>query len=379
MTTTNDAEPETLPPALLACAEQAVAALEALRRQAAVESGDPTGTPAADDLVLTWRAGGSAETLAAQVYRAALRSAADREPLQTGRVYCYHCANAICDHSQPDAPGHVFAGYANTGSPIWRELSSFLNEMGDDRVDRLFGGSRAIVARVISRKTLIQEQFSAYGRDSLTYRIVGQVVGGHWELDGSRHALTVQIVETADHALGLQTLASPALLAAIYSGGDSESGRFYQLHGHRRQLARRVQTLSTAWQGCLDRKQRAELRGQIFTALRQFAAGIERQGRQGRRRTQHAQERAQQDRPVAKAVEDVAAAGPGDFYRDRKTQSVVVIGKRGRSHVFSGDGRHITSLALPGDLLERRKARRRYVPLDPDERDTFRLALQPPG
>jgi hypothetical protein len=290
-------------------------------------------------------------------------------------VYCYACAAATCAHSVPEAPGAVFTGYANNGTPVWQELANALLELEDDRIDRLYGRPPSVLARVVGRKRLIQDQFSAFGRDSLTYRIIGQVICGHYEVDGVRHAATLQVVETADHALGLQTVASPALLAAIDSGGDRESGRFFHLHGARRQLLRRVQTASRHWQGCLDRQQRSDLRTQLFTTLRQFAGSVERQGRQGRRRTRHAQERATQNRPVAKAVEDVAQAGPGDFYRDRKTQSVVVLGRRGRSHVFSGDGRHITSLALPGDLLERRKARRRYVPLDPGEREAFCLAI----
>ena len=50
-------------------------------------------------------------------------------------------------------------------------------------------------------------------------------------------------------------------------------------------------------------------------------------------------------------------------------------GKRGRVHVFAPDGRHVTSLSLEPDAVDRRVRRGRWRPASDEERADFRRSL----
>jgi hypothetical protein len=115
-----------------------------------------------------------------------------------------------------------------------------------------------------------------------------------------------------------------------------------------------------------------EVRREVFAVLRHLARSLERKGRQEHGRTVHAETRAQQARPVSAGRDDLNQAQPTDFYRDVVRHSIVVAGRSGRCHVYTSDGRHITTLAISGKELESRVRRRRYQALTPEESDIFR-------
>jgi hypothetical protein len=75
------------------------------------------------------------------------------------------------------------------------------------------------------------------------------------------------------------------------------------------------------------------------------------------------------------AIGDLAAASDADLFHDTVRQSIVITGRSGRAHVFNSNGRHITSLVIPRDKLERLCARKRYVLLTAGERKEFREAV----
>ena len=368
-------EREGLPPAVLTAATAVEAALAAFWRAALAECGWPTDRPPPSALRLHWTPGEPAAACAERAYRALQAAAAQRGTLLPGRVFCYQCGAADCAHAVPETPGQVFAGYANTGRPQWQELFNYLLALGDERAALLYGDTPPFVTRLLSRRRLIAEQFLAFGRDSLSYRILGQLVAGYVPLAGERYALSVQVVETADHRLTVQLLAAPRLHEALLEAAGGPAATLDRLHRGLRGLRQDVATLEALWRPCQDADERGKLLLQLFSHLRRLAAAIERRGRQDRRRTPHAEERLGQQRPVHKASDDLASAAPADFFRDRKTQTVVVAGKRGRVHVFGRDGRHITTLPLPRDQFERRVARARYVPLPPADLAAFRATL----
>ena len=99
------------------------------------------------------------------------------------------------------------------------------------------------------------------------------------------------------------------------------------------------------------------------------------QWRQHGRRTAHAETRGQQSRPVHKARDDALAATAADCFHDVIRESIVIRGKGNRAHVFNKSGRHITSLSLQGDEVERRQRRKRYVPLTDAELTQLKTAL----
>jgi hypothetical protein len=358
--------------AVLAAAEAASAALAALQHAAFAESEFPPDAPPPPGAALSWTAGMTAADLAADALEAAHRAAAAGSPVQDGRAYCYNCNSADCAHAEPNGDTAVFAGYQDTGRPQWTELCSNLLEVGDRRVADLFAERPTILARVVGRKRLIAQQLPSFGRSSLTYQVIGQLVAGYLTVRGTPHALTFQVVNSKQHRLHCQLLAAPALREALAEACGSRQSTLYRVHDALREARRRIDALNGRWGQPKTRAERKELEGLVFGHLRHLGTSIERKDRQGRRRTRHAAARAQERRPVHKACEDVANAGNDRFFRDTVKDSVIVLGRSGRSHVFNEAGRHITSLVIPGDKFDRRRQRHRYVPMETEAVAAFR-------
>lgn len=372
--TSGKAEPDA-PSTLAEQAAAAVAAMAELCQTAARECGGQPDDASLAEVELGWSPSVSAADLAEQARSTVRAALAEHAVVRPGHVYCYHCESSDCEHSAPPTAGQVFGGYENTGRPRWQELFNCLLEFEDERVDQLFDERPVVLARLVGRKSLITEQFVAYGRDSLTYRVVGQVVAGYLKVKRAQCAMTVQIVETAEHHLATQVIAPDILIEALTDADNRRASTLCRIHDGLRKLRRRVRRLDSEWKSQREKKQRQQNRAQVFTYLRHLAGSIERKDRQSRRRSDHAQQRSQEQRPVPQANADLAAAGADSFFRDRKTQGIIVLGKKGRSHVFSQEGKHITSLAMGGDQLQRRVQRRRFVPLEAKRIAAFKAAV----
>jgi hypothetical protein len=354
-------------------AQDAVRALEALRRAAFADC-DGTEVPAEshEDFELAWSPGMAPADLAEQALASAAECLAEYQTFRSGCVYCYGCRSASCEHAQPETASQVFAGYQATGRPYWEEFFNFLLSLDDDRADRLFAERPELLSRVIGRKRLTGEQLESFGRNSLTYRIWGQVVAGYVLVDGERMAFSVQIVENKAHQLRLQVLAPEGLQAALVDTPNASRSALHRVHEALQEARHSMVEISHLWEAHHGRKRLAEVREKAFSILRHLAHSIERKGRQRVRRTAHAELRGNQQRPVHAAREDLSQATDGDFYRDRFRGSVIVTGKSGRAHAFNDEGRHITSFVLQGNELDRRLQRHRYQPLDEPERTAFR-------
>ncbi|MGI6302737.1 MAG: hypothetical protein ACOX52_17010 [Verrucomicrobiota bacterium] len=74
---------------------------------------------------------------------------------------------------------------------------------------------------------------------------------------------------------------------------------------------------------------------EVPQVIRGLVQDLERQGRQGVRRTVHAEERGTQQRPVHMAIEDLHRAGPDQFFFDEHRRTIVVLGSRHRAHAFT--------------------------------------------
>jgi hypothetical protein len=112
------------------------------------------------------------------------------------------------------------------------------------------------------------------------------------------------------------------------------------------------------------------------TILRKATRSLERLGRQSQRRTLHAEKRHAEKRPTSKALEDAAGAKDESLYQDDREGTIIVLGSRSRTHVFSPEGRHITSLSLKKEEVESRKRRQRWRPLGAEGRRLFRESLR---
>lgn len=305
-----------------------------------------------------------------------------------GHVYDFFTDSAESSYSLPPSPAHVFAGFAANGKPMWETFPNVCLARKEPRVDRLWAEPPEVIAIVQRGDELSTELLPEFGRGSLAYAVLGQVVLGllprnldPQHPDRDRVALTLQIVETSQgterhrlrfNALGL--LPQEIAFAAADNDARSPAEAFRQILRAARQrvdaLGQRV-TLAARRGEKLDR---TELVRQILSRLR---ADVNRVWKVRSYRTQHAANRHQSgDRPTGVALADARAAGDGRLLRDAHRETIIVLGPKSRAHVFTPAGRHVTSLQLTPGEAERKADKGRWRPLDRAVADDFRRAVE---
>jgi hypothetical protein len=324
-----------------------------------------------------------------QIRRAVREAVARRDVFRAGRIWCYRCESADCAHSLPPAPDRVFGGYGATGLPSWPRLPELLLQRRHPGVAALFGpASRAIAADFVSGADLTENQLEAFGRGSSTYAVLGQAVFGFLSLrpaadadaEAVRTAFTLQAVETRSARgtprLDLNVVAlTPDGSPAADALADPSHQRVMNIVSVARRRLRHLVAAPAGPRGAAARCAPA-LAGRAEAILRDAVRGLERLTRQAERRTRHAEGRGLERRPTAKAREDALAAQPESLLRDGRRGTVVVLGPGQRVHVFSAEGRHVTSLAMDADAVRRRRRLERWEPLDAAARAAFRAALE---
>ena len=116
------------------------------------------------------------------------------------------------------------------------------------------------------------------------------------------------------------------------------------------------------WPGGETMTLRIERAGEYAERLLQdMAHGFARKARRGEFRTDHAQKRSgQRGRPTGMAKSDLEAAKSDRVFFDEKEKTWVITASKGRTHVFSSEGMHVTSLHLDRRAIDGRLARRRW-------------------
>ncbi len=331
----------------------------------------------------------TAAPLAEQIDHAVREASAREGAFRSGRVYCYRCDSTECAHSAPPEAGRVFGGYSPTGMPLWAELVQLLVELRHPGAEYLYDPTlRHLAAAYVGPAALKERQLGIFGGESKTYDILGQVVCGFlWfprrdagALAREKTALTLQAAVIRDRRHRFKVVLN--VLGRLSGGQEAVEYLEGPLHMRvvdtisqcRRMLARvRPGVPHRGHRGTPPRKDPvADAEG----ILRRTARALERLGRQSSRRTLHAETRGFQKRPTAKALEDAAGALDEQLFWDEWTSTVVVLGARGRAHVFSPEGRHITSLALRKEEVQGRRRKRRWRPLEGERRRLFREALE---
>ncbi len=307
-----------------------------------------------------------------------------------GRIYCFQCRSASCRHAAPAEPDAVFVGYGATGKPRWQSFVSTCLDAGVRDVDRLFGASPDIVSVVHDPQVLDAALIERFRKDAPRFRVLAQVTAGLLPAElctvqgGPRRAVTFQVVEAAFgpggvriafHSIGLDPI---ALALACEEERTARSAR--QLQRVLRRVRQQVDALGRSTAAA--RRRGADLRedrrvGALAASLR---ADLDRVFRVVRRRTEHAADRADsRRRPTSPALREALAAPPDHFFVDSVHGTVVVVGRRGRAHVFSRGGVHVTSFVLDRTELERRVSRGRFESMAPGEVETFRTAVRAGG
>jgi hypothetical protein len=310
-------------------------------------------------------------------------SAAVASPYRSGRVYCFRCETAGCGHAAPDAPNEVFAGYGQTGLPLWEDFAQALLADGHDGVEHLYEGGRRLVARFEDGEALKSRQLAAFGKDSKTHDVLGQVAAGWFHVNGrdERLALSLLAVEhrgpQGEVQLDLNIVGRPTAhgdLAHVL-GGILDERHASAIRGARSALKGLQERLRSK----PARKQpavRDEILGRVPFLLRKLERNLGATERRRVRRTGHAEERRKQQRPVQSALREALKARPETTLVDEHEGTLVVLGKRNRVHVFSPEGRHVTSLSLEPDAVDRRIRRERWRPATQEEAEALQGRLR---
>jgi hypothetical protein len=316
----------------------------------------------------------SAPALLSQISKALRQTGSRVASVVPGRVFCYRCDRADCEHSAPPRPQSVFAGFSPTGQPQWEDFAQALLEARHERVDDLFAELPAVLGLVQAGRDLKARLLHPFGKSSKTYDVLGQIVAGHFAGPGAAPcAVTVQAIESRNpDGRTRLTLNRIGVEAAEFFDAHPEHAFAIALKSARLRLAQIEEELG---EGAASPSRRSELMRKVPGILHDLRRVLERAGRQRQRRTKHAAERRLENRPTQAALRDAWSASDADLLADETRGTLIVLGPHGRAHAFTPAGRHVTSLILDREALSRRIARKRWRPATPAEIEGLRTAL----
>lgn len=287
-----------------------------------------------------------------------------RSVFKIGRVYCLRCASPDCEHAVPTFSTEVFAGYSPSGVPRFQDLGQWLLQHQDPRVDHVYRTPPGLVAHLATGADLLRHLLPAFRDADSGYHIHGQVAVG-WYMFPTEYgvptpvALTFQIVSTRPKK-GRQRFG----LNLIGVGPDDEPlenlfdriGEIPWLDASRwaQSILRDVERSASRRQPPKDEQIEKRLTG-MLTGL---ARRLEHQRRARDRKTHHGQKRHRdRTRPTDMAFADLEHAKDENILVDTRRETLVVIGDRGRAHVFNLSGRLVTSIRYSPAAIDKRRQR----------------------
>jgi hypothetical protein len=229
-----------------------------------------------------------------------------------------------------------------------------------------------------------ETRLAAFGDGSAAFRVLGQVVAGlvpvdfHRE-DGDRAVLTVQIVASEDAGglrLRLNHLGISARAINLAASSGPPRNRAEQLRRTLRQAQKRLDAVARA-QGAARGEVSGDLGQAVSPILARLRGDVARIFSGDRGRTAHAKTRHQSaTRPTSEARVEAENAPQDRILTDERRATYVVLGRKGRAHVFAGDGRHVTSLRLEPGEVDRKTRRKRWRLATSAEVAELRAGLQ---
>ncbi len=300
-----------------------------------------------------------------------------RAVLQPGRVVCLRCGGAGCEHAAPAGPREVFGGYGPTGLPRFVDFGAWLLGRKDPRVDLLYRQPPPLVAAVASGRELTAGLLPPFHGNG-SYRLHGQVAAGWFTGPGAGGApeplaVTLQVVssggERGRRRYGVNVL-------GVGPGGTPLEHLWDS-------LGEIPWSDAVRWaQAALDGLGRSrapddDLAARLDGILNGLARRLEKGRRARERKTRHGRERsADRDRPTEMALTDLARARREDVLVDTRSAGLVVLGERGRAHVFNPDGKLVTSIRYSPPAIERRRTRGLWRPAEPAEIELLRARVE---
>ncbi len=319
----------------------------------------------------------------------------ERSVFRPGRAFCLRCSTPDCSHAVALDPRQVFAGYGPTGLPRFLDFGQLLLERRDPRVETLFRDTPGLVALTLGEADLCAALAAPFQKREDGFRLLGQVTAGWYRV---RAATGVE----APFAVGFQILSVRAkkgrrslalnVLGSAPGGGPLEA--LYDRLGNNipwLDAVRWAQTALASVERSLDAQHSSSGKKGAKTALPHngrpaqpraldlapsrlqgildgLAHRLEKDRRARDRRTTHAEiRRTEGDRPTGMALADLARAAAHEVLVDVQRDTHVVLGERGRAHVFNREGRHVTSIRYTQGALDKRRERGFWRPAKPEE------------
>ena len=312
---------------------------------------------------------GAAETLEATLQASLEAALVQHATFLPGRAYCLKDQSSECEHAYQPGPRAIFTGYGATGLPRWADLGQWLLERGDPEVELLFAAKPGFVCRVLGEEELCHELLDAYRDEEGGYRLHGQVVAGWYPAPGPHGlktplALTLQVVSSRPQG-GPRGVPRRFALTLLARGPEGET--LEELYDRMAQVpwlgpVRWAQDILASIEADGARARSSKARRHRDARLEGLLGGLARRltrDRRGKdRRTRHGEQRhGEDDRPTGMALADLRRAGRDDLLFDVRRETLVVLGEKGRAHVFSPDGKLVTSVRYSPAAIDRRRTK----------------------
>ncbi|MFT7617305.1 MAG: hypothetical protein ACI97A_000940 [Planctomycetota bacterium] len=301
-------------------------------------------------------------------------SIASNAAFRPGVVYSFFSESADPEVGSPKTPRDVFAGYSETGVPKFLSMLDFGIEKKHPGVEHLAQENGQVVAIKSGREELVAARLPDFERRNRAYDIRGQVVLGHFHQmtdNGSeRFAVTVQLVRSSTRSrmvrlglnvIGLLPNGEPALKLILERPDHPLSSLMFHTDRALSQINQELKKLPATKRlayaaDCADR------------LLSEMTLGQERHVRRENWRTGHAKERAEKgNRPTGCARADLGRARHEQVLLDLSEKTFVILGPKGRIHVFNDAGKHVTSLQLEKRAIEQRMLKKRWHVLSAED------------
>jgi hypothetical protein len=296
-----------------------------------------------------------------------------------GHAYCHRCDSAACEHSTPPSCRHVFTSYSPTGTPRWEDFAQLCLNRKHPEVDRLYQQPPAFLTLVQEKPELHSGMLQAF--DNGSYELLGQITAGffpvHARAEEGRGVLALTVQAAASRPERSRPRFGLNLLGRTPAGEELKMLWERQDDLPWRRAVRWAQSaLHTLDTGGRRRISREALQERIGGIMRGLARRLERDQRARGRRTRHAEQRhLSGERPTRKAVDDARDARDDAFMVDESSGAIVVLGERGRTHFFTGEGQLVSSVRYGKEAVARKIKYRKWREAKPEEREALRSHL----
>jgi hypothetical protein len=293
--------------------------------------------------------------------------------LVPGAVYCYFHETAQQEACRPTEVREVFDGYTSTGRPKFTDFVTMAIERKDEGIDELLAGEDAVITHVTMGRVLRTAQLAEFGKTSPVYRVLGQVDAGLFPLIHSpkKAAFSFQILRGTTLEGRPRLRVHPVGAADVLDLVDPSVAQILS------RFQRRLDQEALRLAGKLANGGELDEEEFVLPQLQELAKQLAGRARRQNRRTKHANQRSEEgQRPTAKAYDDAAAVADDHLLWDDRENTAIVLGPRGRVHVFTPAARHVTSLVMAGPSIQKRRQSAQWRLAEPGERGEFRMALR---